>query len=88
VARGDSDAESDVDLVVIQSPSSIAREYFPDFLRADIPKWTGNRAQVFDTTPNDVRQMWQAKDPLIDIWLTEGRHVCGIELESHLAGGG
>lgn len=85
VARGESDAESDVDLLVVQSPSAVNREGYLDYLRDDVRKWTGNRAQIFDATPDDVRRMWKGGDPLVDAWLTEGRHVAGeFTLENHL----
>jgi predicted nucleotidyltransferase len=84
VARGEADADSDVDLLVVQEPHATNRESFPDYLRDDVRTWTGNRAQIFDATPEEIRQMWQAKDPLIDSWLREGQHVAGIPLETRL----
>jgi len=87
VARGDSDAESDVDLLVVQLPTAANRDAYLDFLRGDVRKWTGNTAQIFDATPDEVRRMSRSKDPLVDAWLAEGVHIAGIPLENHLGQG-
>lgn len=84
VARGDADDESDVDLLVVSRPDVVNAEAFPEFLRIDVQKWTGNRAQVFEATPDDVRRMWRSRDPLIDSWLSDGILVSGLALENHL----
>lgn len=85
VARGDSDAESDVDLLVVYEGSAIDRDAYLDHLRSAVRIWTGNSAQIFDATPGEVQRMWKAKDPLAEAWLREGRHIAGeITLEGHL----
>ncbi|HEV7742725.1 MAG TPA: nucleotidyltransferase domain-containing protein [Pseudolysinimonas sp.] len=81
VARGDSDAESDVDLLVVQSREGGLREAYLDYLREDVRRWTGNRAQIFDATPADLKRMQQTDDPLLANWLEEGRLVAGQPLE-------
>jgi hypothetical protein len=84
VARGDSDAESDVDLLVVQSREGGLREAYLDYLREDVRRWTGNRAQIFDATPADLKRMQQTDDPLLANWLEEGRLVAGQPLEALL----
>ncbi len=84
VARGDADAQSDVDLLVIQEEHAVNREAYLDHLRADVRTWTGNRVQIFDAGPREVHRMWEARDPLVESWLREGRHVAGIPLETRL----
>jgi predicted nucleotidyltransferase len=80
VARGDSDAESDVDLLVVQAREGALRQAYVDYLREDIQKWTGNRAQIFDASVEDIRRMWNAGDPIVSNWLDEGRLVVGDDL--------
>jgi predicted nucleotidyltransferase len=80
VARGDSDAESDVDLLVVQARDGTLRQAYIDYLREDVQKWTGNRAQIFDLTVDDLRRMSQADDPIVTSWLEEGRLVVGEDL--------
>lgn len=84
VARGESSASSDVDLLLVQSESAITREYFADFLREDVRIWTGNTAQIFEITPDELRRMWGSGDPLVSAWLSEGLHIAGWTLGEHL----
>lgn len=80
VARGESDAESDVDLLVVQARHGELRQAYIDYLREDVQKWTGNRTQIFDLTVDDLRRMSQAGDPIVTSWLEEGRLVVGEDL--------
>lgn len=85
VAHGESDDDSDVDLVVIQRDGVVNREAFIDFLRTDVRTWTGNPAQIFEATPDEVRQMHRDGDPLVEAWRV-GRHISGYTLAEVLDG--
>ncbi len=85
VARRESDADSDVDLLVIQMESAINRDAYLDRLRDHVRKWTGNRVQIFDVTPQELRRMWRSKDPIVDAWRSDGRHVTGFSIDDHLS---
>ena len=84
VARGDSDAESDIDLLVVQSRGGTLRRTFVDLLRRDVERWTGNRAQILDLSPHELRRMSEARDPIVSSWLDEGRLIVGDDLRSYL----
>jgi len=84
VARGDSDADSDVDLLVVQAREGGLRQSYIDYLREDVQKWTGNRVQIFDASVDELRRMRETGDPIVASWLEEGRLVVGDDLRTIL----
>lgn len=82
IARGDGDSDSDVDLLVVQAREGALREAYLDYLREDVRKWTGNRVQIFDASPAELRSLKESGDPLFANWMREGRLVVGDPLET------
>jgi Nucleotidyltransferase domain len=104
-ARGDADADSDIDLLIVRPGDATDDDLVPaqgasmwltqvDELAAAILRWTGNRAQIIDITPERLAGMLAADDPLVESWRVEHAHLAGVRLldllrilrESHSAG--
>jgi len=74
VARGDSSAASDVDLLVI-FPDTVTlddRDRFVTELRNKVQLWTGNDAQIYDLTTSALEKQREDGDPMIASWTTDG----------------
>lgn len=83
VARGESDAASDIDLLVIhrESRSTQLVDSFADGLRDGLDEITGNTVQIFQLKPSELRQMNQDQDPIVRAWVTDGRALVGKSLD-------
>ncbi|QYH35201.1 nucleotidyltransferase family protein [Salinibacterium sp. M195] len=79
VARGDSTATSDVDLLVIFSDvvSLDDRDTFVTELRNNVQLWTGNDAQIYDLTTSALEKQREDRDPMIASWNTDGMVIFG-----------
>ncbi len=87
-ARGDGDAASDIDLLLIR-PDKVAEEDPPwaeqvDRLRHHVAIWTGNRCQAFQLDRQRLAEHVQAQDPLIDSWLRDAIPLAGSQLRNTL----
>jgi predicted nucleotidyltransferase len=79
VARGDSTAGSDVDLLII-FPDAIAldhRDKFVTRLRDCVQLWTGNNAQVYDVTESELTRQQNDGDPIVGSWSSDGIVIVG-----------
>jgi len=76
VSRGDADADSDLDLLIVR-PEGLdaeARETWErqlDALRERILRWTGNRTQTFSIEQSRLIDHVRAGDPLVRSWLDD-----------------
>lgn len=81
-ARGEADAESDVDVLLVR-PRQLADDDDEtwlaqvDTLDRSIVAWTGNDAHVVDLTPGTLRRMVLDGDPLVDSWRADDVHLVG-----------
>ncbi|MDY0912842.1 nucleotidyltransferase domain-containing protein [Rathayibacter festucae] len=87
VARRDSTASSDVDIVLVSpddaDPSQ--REGLVDDLRALVSSSTGNDAHLVDVTRRQLQDMVAQGDPLAAAWSAEARTVAGPDLVRAIA---
>lgn len=79
VARGASDASSDVDVCVVflnDAPQALKDE-LENAVRTGIELWTGNRAEIVALERRDIHAMRTAGDPFIDSLEREAITVFG-----------
>ena len=84
VARGESQPDSDLDLVVV-FPTDLDRDRRDEVvseLEAEITSWTGNRASVYDTDAPDLSRLVSQADPIIESWRHNSRTITGADLRS------
>lgn len=78
VARGDSDSDSDIDLLIVadklQSPD--LHERLSD-LHADVRSWTGNDLQLVEHSAPSWRKLVRAKNPLVEQIRLDGITLAG-----------
>ncbi len=83
-ARGEATTASDIDVLLVLPPDAAgdpeSRTVQLDRLAADIRTWTGNRAQIIDTTLETLSVMITQEDPLVDSWRTDHVHLTGTRL--------
>lgn len=88
VARGESTAGSDIDLVIVWSAAVVdlaQREHLLRRLAEEVELATGNRLEVVDLAHDDLERLSAAADPLIRSWQDDARTVTGPELDELLA---
>ena len=89
-ARGDGDASSDVDVLLVKPDLDASDdenwEDQVDRLRAAVAALTGNRCQALVVTRDRIAEHIEASDPLVDAWLHDGVHLVGDELPEVIAG--
>ncbi|WP_185021597.1 nucleotidyltransferase domain-containing protein [Curtobacterium sp. PhB130] len=78
VARGDSTAASDVDLVVVFD-DHVDTELIVE-LGSMVRIWSGNDCQVFDVTRPDLRRFAMENDPLLGSWRDDAKTVYGRDI--------
>jgi hypothetical protein len=87
-ARGEADAASDIDVLVVLTAEAAAdqdnRTRQLDQLARDILSWTGNRAHIVGTTPTVLATMVAADDPLVNSWRADHVHLTGARLRDLL----
>lgn len=81
-ARGEADADSDVDVLLVRPDpwdDSCEESWLHqiDTLDRHVLAWTGNEAHVVDLTSDTLREMVLARDPLVDSWWADGVHLAG-----------
>jgi predicted nucleotidyltransferase len=87
-ARGDGDADSDIDLLLIR-PAGVGEDDPPwseqvDGLRGLVVDWTGNRCQVFQPDLTRLGEHVHAGDPLMEELEREAVTIAGDELAAVL----
>jgi predicted nucleotidyltransferase len=85
-ARGDGDASSDIDLLLIR-PDRVDEDQSPwadqvDRLRRQVQAWTGNRCQAFQLDRARLSEHIRAKDPLVGDWLRDTVTLAGPDLRT------
>lgn len=84
-ARGTADSDSDIDVLIVRPEAMVESEEETwlkqlDGLDRGIRMWTGNAAQIIDTTPATLGQMARDGDPLVDSWRAEDVPLYGDRL--------
>ncbi|NQX33354.1 nucleotidyltransferase domain-containing protein [Herbiconiux sp. VKM Ac-2851] len=88
VARGDSTAGSDVDLIIVWSAAvddPAQRDHLLRRLAEEVELATGNRLEVIDLDRSDLERLSVAADPLISSWQNDARTLVGPDLGELLA---
>ena len=86
MARGDGDAESDIDLLIIrpsttdEDQSSWAEQV--DTLRHNVHAWTGNQCQAFQINPERLAAYVRVGDSIVDDWLRDAVDLFGTDLRT------
>ena len=81
-ARGDSDQDSDVDLLLVQ-PDNLAPADTEAWdvqiasLRGAVRRWTGNRCQTFVVDTSRLGEHVRAQDTLVSAWISDEVLLCG-----------
>jgi DNA-binding transcriptional ArsR family regulator len=82
-ARGDGDADSDIDVLLVrpvdapEDDQAWARQV--QRLRDDIHAWTGNRAGFTEVAEDDLRALADARPPVVDSIVRDGIRLHGPE---------
>jgi predicted nucleotidyltransferase len=81
-ARGDGDADSDIDLLVVR-PSLVDEEderWRTQMVRLaeDVHAWTGNHASLIEVAEQDLRGLLAARPPLLGSLRTEAIPLAGL----------
>lgn len=87
VARGEADADSDIDLLVIEPPRvADHREWDTQVheLASAVESWTGNRVQLTMLTHEGLLERVRASDAIVSSWRTDARTLAGLELRKLL----
>ena len=88
VARGDGNADSDIDLLLIRRRGKDAEDEMwqaqLSLLREQVTAWTGNTLQVYDISTADLERSISAHDRLITEWRADAITVCGTDLRGLL----
>jgi len=83
-ARGDGDAASDIDLLIVHPEQVDTLDRWDeqvDRLRERVHVWTGNRCQTVDIGRPRLWEHVRARDPIVAAWLADGVLVFGDPLE-------
>lgn len=69
-ARGDGNADSDIDLLLISPPESEDPrwDHQVDELREQVTRWTGNNCQVYEITEVEYDQQVATDEPIAKEW--------------------
>ncbi|WP_084104846.1 nucleotidyltransferase domain-containing protein [Demequina sp. NBRC 110056] len=85
-ARGDGDADSDIDVLLIVDdgvePTGDDWLLRIDAVSDDVERWTGNRLQVVTVQSGRFRELAAAHEPIVDSWRRDSELLLGSELES------
>jgi predicted nucleotidyltransferase len=89
-ARGDGDADSDIDLLVVR-PASVAPEdpgWLDQLARLEqgVHRWTGNRAAIQQVPENDLPRLAAEDRPIVSELLHDAIALSGPELSTLLTG--
>ncbi|TPW72901.1 nucleotidyltransferase domain-containing protein [Schumannella sp. 10F1B-5-1] len=89
VARGESVAASDVDVLLIFDDGT-ARGSMADVadeLSSEIRTWTGNEGQIYSTTRSELRESVSRADPIVDSFRRDAIALAGPPIATLLASG-
>ena len=86
VARETSTVDSDLDIV------AVFPDYLPDESGAELVdalsestrRWTGNDCNVYVATASRLRQLVEAKDPIVESWRSDAVTFHGVDLHDRL----
>ncbi len=89
-ARGDADAASDLDLLIIRPDRLDDSELETwdrqlDALRDQVAHWTGNHVQTFCIDRDRLAEHVRADDPLVSSWLADEVHLAGTPIRDLVA---
>ena len=83
-ARGDGDAHSDIDLLVIRPDHIAALDATWADQRSDLAargwRWTGNEVNVVEYPRSEFRRLWRAHEPFLHAADDEGVVLSGVPL--------
>ncbi len=83
-ARGDGDATSDIDILLVKPDLEVRQveewDVQVDGLRERVHALTGNRCQAFVLTRDRLAEHVAALDPLVKSWADDGVHLVGARL--------
>ncbi|QWF20512.1 nucleotidyltransferase domain-containing protein [Nocardioides sp. LMS-CY] len=65
-ARGDGDAASDIDILIVHRDDSAPTDPDIEALRSSVARWTGNHAQLVVVSESAWTRMTKDGDPLVD----------------------
>ncbi len=84
-ARGEGDAGSDIDLLLVR-PDGLSQDDKEAWdkqvseIRRAVTSWTGNNCQTFEVDRARLLEHVAARDPLVDAWLRDGVELRGAPL--------
>lgn len=79
-ARGDGDASSDVDVVIVHQDEADNLEEWEgkvDRLRSRVEAWTGNRCQVYELSAEQLAEHVRLREPIVADWRDDAVTVAG-----------
>ncbi|NEM91895.1 nucleotidyltransferase family protein [Galbitalea soli] len=81
VARGDSRPDSDIDLLLLwrDRPADSADDAQYDLSR-NLTLMTGNSVQLYSLTRAELDDHVRAREPIVETWRKEARHLYGVPL--------
>lgn len=86
VARETSTVDSDLDIVAVfpnaLSDESIAR--LVDEISSSVRLWTGNSCNVYVATASRLRELVEAKDPIVSSWRDDAVTFHGVDLRDRM----
>lgn len=88
-ARGDADADSDLDVLLVAPPLDADEDTWlaqVAHLGEAIVAWTGNEAQIVEVSEQALAHMAALDDPLLESWHAEAVHLTGARLRDLLRG--
>lgn len=86
VARGSSNADSDIDLLaVFPTPGMTERDdALVDEIAAEVPRWTGNVCNIYPLTWSSLDYLVSQGDPMVSSWKREADTFYGRDLSELL----
>ncbi|GAA4672386.1 nucleotidyltransferase domain-containing protein [Frondihabitans cladoniiphilus] len=86
VARGDSSAQSDIDLVIVATGESVeVAERFADIVAVDVRRWTGNDCNAYCVDEARLQEMTRDHDPIIESWASDAVTIAGPDFETRMS---
>lgn len=84
-ARGRAGPDSDIDLLVVTTGDVENGEEWTDQLHAladAVLAWTGNRLEILVLTMHRLRDVVEAREPIVSSWLEESHTLSGAPLDT------
>ncbi len=75
-ARGDGDAESDIDVLLVHSDPAAAERFVAELVPR-LEGWTGNEVQVVSYTPSELADVVGLGEPVVASWREELLLIAG-----------